>query len=267
MKRMISVPRHEASEDLIGGISNEAMLAAGHAGDELRVEYTQTRTINVSQDALIKNRIVAGSDDISIVNAYKMLRTRILQRMKANAWTTLAVTSPAVGDGKTLSAANLAISIAKEVNHTVLLVDLDLRRPSIARYFNCEPEYGLCDYLLGNIELTDILFTPGIDRLAILPGGRSVVDSSELLSAPKMVRLAQELKNRYEGRVVIYDMPPLLMADDVLAFAPYVDAALLVLQEGKTRKEDLKKAMEMLEVVNVIGTILNKSQYKKLTYY
>jgi len=199
-----------------------------------------------------------GVGDISIKAAYKMLRTQLLQRMRSHDWSTLAVTSPASGEGKSLTAVNLAISIAKELNHTALLVDLDLHCPSIARYFGVKPELGLSDYLFDDILLSDVMFTPGIERLAVLPGGKPLIDSSELLSSPIMVNLARELKGRYPGRIVIYDMPPLLAADDMLTFSPNVDAALLVVDEGKTRKTELKRAMELLEVMNVAGTVLNR---------
>ena len=231
------------------------------------ISYTHTRVLPAPASLLKKNRIITASDDTAALTAYKMLRTQVLQRMRANGWSTLAVTSPGAGEGKTLTSINLAISLAKEVNHTVLLVDLDLRRPSVARYFGCEPSYGLRDYLTDNIPLKDILFNPGIERLAVLPGSKPLLDSSELLSTPKMVRLAQEMKGRYAGRIVIYDMPPILLADDVIAFSPNVDAVLLVVQEGKTHKNDLKKAMDLLQVVNVVGTVLNQTQDAVPGYY
>lgn len=260
MKRIIKVADREQSIDVIHDDDRLSSPNIEHAAQDARIVYTQTRSILVAREVLRKNRVIAGIDDMSIKVAYKMLRTQVLQRMKSNDWNTLAITSPVSGEGKSLTAINLAISIAKELNHTVLLVDLDLHNPSIARYFGFGPDLGLCDYLLDDVPLTDILFTPGVDRLAVLPGGKPLTDSSELLSSPKMARLAQELKGRYAGRVVIYDMPPLLATDDMLAFAPHVDAALLVLQEGKTRKDELRRSMEMLEVVNVVGTVLNKAE-------
>lgn len=257
MKRIVKVADQESGFDVMQNAA--APPIAESQPQDLRVVYTHTRSIKIGPEVLRRNRVIAGLDDSAIKSAYKILRTQVLQRMKANGWSTLAVTSPSAGEGKSLTAVNLAISIAKEVNHTVLLVDLDLRRPSIARYFGYEPDLGLRDYLLDDIPLSDILFTPGIDRLAVLPGGKPLADSSELLSAPKMVRLAQELKGRYPGRIVVYDMPPLLIADDVLAFAPHVDASLLVVQNGRTRKDELSNAVDLLDGFNVLGTVLNRS--------
>jgi len=254
MKRIIKVAG-ETDFDIMPGAA-EPLPAEGDTQD-VRVVYTHTRSVESAPEVLRRNRVIAGLDDAAIKSVYKILRTQVLQRMKANGWSTLAITSPCAGEGKSLTAVNLAISIAREVNHTVLLVDLDLRHPSVARYFGYEPDLGMRDYLLDDFPLSDVLFTPGIDRLAVLPGGTPLTDSSELLSAPKMVRLAEELKGRYRDRIVIYDMPPLLASDDVLVFAPHVDALLLVIQDGRTRKDELNSAMELLDGVNVIGSVLN----------
>lgn len=235
--------------------------------DEQRVVYTQTRCIDVSLETFKKNRIITGLDNDVVTTAYKMLRTQILQRMTAHGWTSLAITSPSAGEGKTLTAINLAVSLAREVNHTVLLVDADLRRPRVSHYFGHTPELGLHDYLINSAELPQILFNPGIERLVILPGARSVVGSSELLSAPIMVRLTEELKSRYPERLVLFDMPPILAADDLLAFSPNIDAALLVVQEGKTKKGELRRAMDLLHTVNVVGTVLNQTNEASAAYY
>jgi len=93
----------------------------------------------------------------------------------------------------------------------------------------------------------------------ILPGGRTRANSAEMLNSPKMVRLVEELKTRYSSRIILFDLPPLLSVADTLAFSPYVDAALLVVENGKTQAEDLKRAIGLLQGTNVIGTVLNKS--------
>ena len=200
-------------------------------------------------------------------SAYKMLRTQVLQRMNANDWNVLAITSPGSQEGKTLTALNLAIGIAREVNHTVLLVELDLREPSLHQYLGCEPGQGITDYLLHDVPLSDIMFNPGIDRLVIIPAGPPTAFSSELLSSPRMVDLVHELKARYPSRLVLFDVPPLLTADDGLAFLPYVDAALLVVVEGETTLADVELAKEMLSSTPLLGAVLNRasSQFKITT--
>lgn len=224
------------------------------------IAYTRTRTVAMAEDLLRERRIISGLEHNAFTDAYRILRTQVLQRLKEKGWNCLAVTSPGFHEGKTLTSINLAISLAMEVDHTVLLVDADLRYPRIQNYFDLDAEKGLSEYLQDNIPLDELLVHPAnIPRFVILPAGKSLINSSEMLNSPKMVRLVEELKTRYPSRIVLFDLPPLLSAADALAFSPYVDAALLVIEEGKTQAEDLKRAMGLLEGTNVIGTVLNKS--------
>jgi exopolysaccharide/PEP-CTERM locus tyrosine autokinase len=230
------------------------------------VRYTYTKTIEVPERTLVANRLIAAVPGSEFKDAYRMLRTRVLQSMRENNWSSVAVTGPASGCGKTLTAINLAISLAMEVTHTVLLVDLDLRKPSIHDYFGYQPETGLSDYLLHNVPINQILFSPGIDRLVVLPGREAIQNSSEMLRSPKMVALVNELKHRYPDRLVVFDLPPILAADDALAFAPYTDSMLLVAEAGGTSRDDLQKALEVLKSAPVIGTVLNKAHTARGSY-
>jgi capsular exopolysaccharide synthesis family protein len=223
------------------------------------VAFQKTRVVDVSADILEQNRLVAALPEHELTDAYRILRTQVLQKLRSHGWQSVAVTSPASGSGKTLTAINLAISLAREINHTVLLADLDLRNPSVHKHFGYEPEYGLSDYLRGDAPLTDILFCPSVDRLVVLPGRESITNSAETLRSPRMVRLVQEVQNRYRDRVVIFDLPPILDTDDALAFAPYTQAMLMVAESGATKREELERALAILHDVPVIGTVLNKS--------
>jgi len=224
------------------------------------VTYSQTRHIEISRPVLRENRVVTGFDPCNFTDAYKMLRTQVLQRLNENNWNVLAITSPGTGEGKTLTALNLAASLAMEVNYTVLLVDANLRHPSLHEHLCLPGEPGLSDYLIEDTPLPDLLVHPrGIDHLTILPGGRALLNSAEMLNSPKMSKLVDELKNRYAGRIVIFDLPPVLDASDALAFSPYVDATLLVVEDGKTTKQEVKNAVNMLSSTNVLGTVLNKA--------
>jgi protein-tyrosine kinase len=178
------------------------------------IEYTQTRHIDVPQAVLAEKRLIAGNRTDPRATAFRMLRTQVLQTMRENNWTSIAVTGPTSGVGKSLVAANLAISISREVNQTVLLVDVDLRRPAIHNYFDFEPDYGLLDYLRGDAELKELFVNPVFKRLVLLPGRGSTSESSELLSSPRMINLVKDLKNRYQSRIIIFDLPPLLNVDD-----------------------------------------------------
>jgi capsular exopolysaccharide synthesis family protein len=216
--------------------------------------------VPVAAERLVAKRIVAMADDDPAATAYKVLRTHVLQRMRANGWKTLAITSPTQGNGKTVTAINLAITLARDVKHTILLVDLDLRRPSLASYFFPHPLPGLSDYITEDRPIDELLIDPGIDRLTLLPGNHSFTHSSEILCSPKMIELVDELKGRHADRLVLFDMPPVLGGDDVIAFSPYVDAVLLVVEEGKTSKDELSEAYALLDGDKILGTVLNKAE-------
>ncbi len=221
--------------------------------------FKPARQVEVNQQILQQNRILTSVQDPGITSAYKMLRTRVLQRMRANNWNSLAVTSTAPGDGKTTTSINLAISLAKNVNHNVFLVDLDLRRPSIHRYFGFKPKRGLGDYLLGKASPEDIVVDPGVERLNIIPNDHPFDNSSEQLSSPKMLKLVEYLTTSDPSRIIVFDTPPLLVTDDMLAFSPYIDAIMLVVSEGKTKREEIQRATHLLQDTNVLGTVLNRS--------
>jgi len=230
--------------------------------------YTKTKVIKVPAEVMRRNRVLAGSPDEPWVNAYKLLRTRVLHRLREmdNA-NTLAITSPTPGAGKSLTSINLALSIAMEVNKTVLLVDADMKRPSLHTYFGLEPKYGLSDYLTRGVPLEKLLINPGIGRFVMLPAGKPRSDSAELLTSPRMEKLVKELKQRYHSRYILYDLPPMLAVADVLAFAPYVDATMLVVEEGKSREDDIVHACELLQKMNFIGAVLNKSRETSKGHY
>ena len=142
----------------------------------------------------------------------------------------------------------------------MLIVDANLRHPSVHGYFGIQPKYGLSDYLSDDVELSDVLVNPkGINHFVILPAGTPTAMSSELLKSPKMCNLVEELTTRYPKRIIIFDLPPVLETADALSFVPCVDAALLVLEDDETKEADLTRTVELLSVTNIIGTVLNKS--------
>lgn len=246
-QRSISLPK-SADRQRVKGVSSVGTVGAPRA-----------REIVVSREVLEKNRVLTTIHDDVVKHSYKLLRTQVLQRMHEKGWTSLAVTGPEVGVGKTLTAINLAISVAENVNQLALLVDLDLRRPSIHKYFGFLPEYGLSDYLQGGVALHEVLVDAGIERLVLLPGNRPLSNSSEMISSPKMAELVTELKANDPSRLLIFDLPPLLSTDDMLAFSPFVDAALLVVKEGKTTREAIGHTVELMKGTHLLGSVLNHS--------
>lgn len=232
----------------------------GASVDPQQIIYTQTRSINVPLAVLRERRILASLGGGAFLEAYKVLRTQVMHRLRENGWNVLGVTSPREQEGKTLTSVNLAISLAMDVTQTVLLVDADLRKPAVDGLFGLKDNPGLSHYLLDNVPIKNCLFHPNIGRFVILPGGESVFNSAEMLTSPKMISLLQEMKHRYASRIVIFDLPPLLSSADTLAFSPHMDATLLVVEEGKTTKEEIEESLHLLKgTAPVIGTVLNKA--------
>jgi protein-tyrosine kinase len=230
------------------------------------ITYTKTRSLNIPHAALHKHRVMAAHKNGPFVDAYKILRTQVTQRLRENGWNVVGVTSPGYGEGKTLTAVNLAVSLAMETTQTVLLVDSDLQDPTVHEVFGLTDCLGLTDYLLDDQPVEDLLLHPGIGRFVLLPGGRAISSSTEILTSPKMVALVEELKNRYPSRVVIFDLPPLLHTADVLAFSPYTDALLMVVEEGKTTGEELQRALALVKNSRpILGTVLNKAGRSSLS--
>ena len=233
-------------------------------------QYVQTKIIKADLENLKKNKIIAAFKNNKVYEYYRFLRTQILQRTQERGWNSLLITSVMPGEGKTVTAINLAITFAKEFTKTVLLVDADLRNPSIANFFGLNLEKGLSDYLInGEISLSTLLVNPGIEKLVILPGGKAVSNATEILDTPRMEALVKEVKNRYPDRYIFFDSPPVLTYADALVLSSYIDAVLLIVEVYKTTIEQVKKALELLENKPLLGIILNKMPLTEKTelYY
>lgn len=223
------------------------------------IVYSSTRVVESSEEEFRKQRIVAGFDGGLFVEGYKLLRTQVLHRLRENGWSTLGITSPNPGEGKTLTAVNLAITLAMEAAQTVLLVDADLRKPTVHRKFGLKKAKGLADVLLDEVPVEETLFHPAVGRLVVLPGGRPVLQPAEALTSPRMSALLDEMKHRYESRIIVFDLPSVLTSSDVLAFGPSLDALLLVVSEGITGRHDIEETTTRLKgAVPILGTMLNR---------
>ena len=251
--------------DAVPTVSPTAAAASAPAtspplsNDDTALLFARTHVAPLDKSRVRKNRLLLPGVVGDAAYAFKMLRTQVLQRLKQRNWNTLAVLSPAPEEGKTFTAINLAIAISGDSNVTSLLVDLDMRKPRVHTRFGIEPNVGVAQVLRGEAELSDALVHPeGYERLLLLPGTEGTVhNSSELLCCEHAQRVFRDIKQRYRNRIVIYDLPPVLGADDALSFMPQVDAALVVVSDGRTRRDDLLRLFEVLHNVPVIGTVLN----------
>jgi len=234
----------------------EEMAGLGETPGE--IQYTYTHKVAVDMDRLRRQRLIVAGSDKSLWEAYKLLRTQILHRTKREHRNILMFTGPLPNEGKSLTAINLAIAISQKVGQTVLLVDGDLRNLSIQRYLDLPAGPGLSDFLTSGYPIADSLVHPeGLANLVVLPAGNPSTESAELISSPRMLDLVRELKHFYPDRYVLFDLPPLLYAD-ALAFAPVVDGIILVVESGRTPKEEIIHCMDLLKEFPVLGFVLNK---------
>jgi protein-tyrosine kinase len=232
------------------------------------IEYTKTKIKEVPPEILEEKKVIATSSIYAReAEEYKLLKAQVMRKAREKQWQTIMITSVGKGEGKTLTAINLALTIAMEMHQTSLLVEADLKEPNMQRYFGLKGQAGLSDHLLGGTALPDCLLTIGIDRFVMLPGGKSIPNSAEILGSPRMQSLVAELRGQYLDRYVIFDLPPLLECADPLIFAEYVDAILLVVEAGKTTTTHAKKAVGLLEGKNILGTVLNKVTTNDKHYY
>jgi capsular exopolysaccharide synthesis family protein len=219
----------------------------------------QYRPAPIDAEALERNRVLLRVQDVAVSRAYKILRTRVLHRMADRGWSTLGVTGTGAGEGKTVTAINLAIALAQDPNIWVYLVDLDLQRPQLGAYLGMSYEHGLTDFLAGQAEFDQVIYDIGLKRLAVVPNASPVETSSEYLLSARMADFINALEAQTPKRIIVLDMPPIMVSDDVLAFAPRVDSFLLVASQGLTARRTLANAKEVLSELNVLGVVLNRS--------
>jgi protein-tyrosine kinase len=199
------------------------------------------------------------ADDASRPHAaYRMLRTRLLHTMRNHGWTTLALTSPGPAEGKSITALNLAFNVARERTREVFLIDLDMRNPSLCRYLGITPPVEIIEYLAGRVQPSDVLFSLA-DNLLMAGGVMATEVASELLATDRLEVLIDYIKSICANPIILLDLPPVLMTDEALILAPRVDATLLVVGEGRTRRDSLLRAKQLLAEFTMAGVILNRS--------
>lgn len=211
----------------------------------------------IDPDKVEKHLVCIHEPHSAAAEQYRKLRTRIITETAGDFKNTIMVTSAEVGEGKTMTAINLAVALAREIDYTVLLVDADLRNPTVTRYLGIDAEKGLADYLLGTAELPELLIKTGIGKLVVLPAGKTPANPAELLSSERMKTLVDEMKERYRDRYIIFDSSPVLMTADPLALGRYVDGILFVVQADHTLPKSATQALSLLKDFNIFGVVFN----------
>jgi protein-tyrosine kinase len=217
-------------------------------------------SVRLNPVLLETHRIVAHGGLDAQSRYYDMLRTQVLQEMDRSGWQFLAVTSATSGCGKSVTACNLAMSIARLPKHSVLLVDLDFHKPSVAEYLGIGAPSGVLSVLDGRAKLSDVVIEAEFGRNAILvlPGEACGFGAAEWMTSDAMATLLLTIKRDFRSRIVIFDLPPMLVSDDVISILPQMDATLLVASVGETAPADIQECQKHLTSTPVVRVVVNR---------
>ncbi|CDM61612.1 Chromosome partitioning ATPase, Mrp family, contains Fe-S cluster [Rhizobium tibeticum] len=220
----------------------------------------------VDHDAAANNRVITLNGSSPAHAAFDMMRTKLLRLLRENKWTSVAITSPTPSCGKTCVALNLAFSLANQGDCRTVLVDLDLRRPQIGKALGIKNSGSIESFLKGDAGLRETFFRYG-DNLAIAPNRQPMRFSAELLQSGAASQSLQAMRQEVKPDVILYDLPPMLSTDDVLAFLPNVDGVILVAASDQSTMSEVDICEQSLqEKTNVLGVVLNKSQHSQTQY-
>jgi capsular exopolysaccharide synthesis family protein len=238
-------------------IERKEFMTELESNESLKTEL-EDRSIGFPTKALMNRRIASIDTECKLIDYYKVLRSQILQKLSRKGKRTLLVTSSLAGEGKSLTALNLAISFAKVIDLCVVLVEADLRRPVLQKYLGFPPSLnGLTDYLLDGVPINELLVNSGIPKLYLLPAGKSTPDSAELLSSARMKQLIEDFTSQRTNCYIIFDTPSLLEYPDTLVFSEFVNDVLMVVGAETTPLEKILEAQEKIKDRNLLGFVLN----------
>lgn len=228
----------------------------------------RVRVIHPSAQHLRDHRVLAGATDDPRSDVFRKLRTQAMLRLQALGGRSIAVVSARDGEGKTLVACNLALGIAYQTSAPTFLLDMDFRRPTVHKAFGFEPERSLAEVVEGQATLEDVCVRIGESQLFVLPQGRKSEHASELVASNAARTLLQDLLRGVPSAKLVVDCPPLLLTDEPLVVQGYVDGCLLVVEQGRTSRDDVERAAEYLDETKYLGSVLNRVvESESSTYY
>lgn len=208
--------------------------------------------------------ITLTKPDSPIAEEYRRLKSMLIRETKSDFLNTIMVTSAVEREGKSLTSVNLAVTLAQEIDHTILLIDADLRKPMLHEYLGIDFKYGLSDYLTKDIDISEVLIKTGIGNLILLPAGHGVDNPVEILSSEKMKSLVKEVKHRYVDRYIIIDTPPILPFADAISLGSLVDGVVFVIMEGNAQRKSIENALNLIKDRKILGVVFNNASTENL---
>lgn len=216
--------------------------------------------VRLGKDTLKGHRIVTEVASAA-ATPFDILRTKVLLQMQQNGWTRLAITSPMPTSGKTTTACNLALGLARQKEIRSMLFDMDLRDPSVGKFFGVHPKNSIGDVLEGNVGFHEHALRIG-SNLAVSMANRTETDPSRITLSEKSISVLDEVQRDFAPDVMIFDMPSVLVNDDTRAFLKNVDCALIIARANTTRYNQFDICeREIAEHTNVLGVVLNACRY------
>ena len=209
--------------------------------------------------------ILSGNVHAVITEQYRLLRSKLSSLNGSHTNNVLAITSARKGEGKSLTSVNLAIVMAEDTKKKILLIDGDMRKPSIHTFFNCKAEYGLIDLLMHKADIESAMIPSGIKNLTLLLAGEPSKSPSDLLAASVFREIIEKIRKRFD--YIIIDSPPIIPFADMNIISDVVDGILLVVRAEKTPKEMILEALKTLNKENIIGVVFNDSKKKMAKIY
>jgi protein-tyrosine kinase len=248
------------------GIITEMIFPKNTSAVPAKEPVLQIHREIISQKDYDPKLVVMSAPDSYESENFKLLRAQIMYAKDRKRPRTIMVTSAMPGDGKTFVSANLAVSIASGIDEHVLLVDCDLRRSSMHKMFGLSSSDGLHEYLTGKRQLSDLLIRTKINKLSLLPAGYPPKNPSELLASGAVKSFLEEIRSRYDDRIIILDTPPSQVLAEANILSNFVDGIIFVIRADKTPRELIRKAIDGLGRDKILGFVLNGYSRERKTY-
>ncbi|MFO7578977.1 MAG: XrtA-associated tyrosine autokinase [Nitrosomonas halophila] len=273
------IPLQEGNASSPSSLSSELLDSASNSESGQEAETRDTahavdtskriaKRIEIDLDGLHNKGIVTPNHTKSLVaEQFRLIKRPLLsnafnENSGIKHGNLIMVTSSLAGEGKSFCSINLAMSIAMEMDHRVLLVDADVARPSIPRTLGFNPEMpGLLDIILDpQLAVSDVLIKTNVEKLTLIPAGARHTHATELLASQSMHAILEELAQRYHDRVVIFDSPPLLLTSEARVLATQIGQIVLVVEAERTTQQTVKEALQQIEACDVINLLYNKAR-------
>jgi protein-tyrosine kinase len=254
----LSAPVEPAAAPVLAAAQAPLPPATRHMAKTVELDLARMRELGM---------VTAASGRTPLLEDFRIIKRPLLKRAFAERTpgempgNLIMITSSLPGEGKTYCAINLAMSIAMELDHTVLLIDADVARPSVLHTLGLPAQRGLMDLLLDEqTDFADVVLRSNVDTLSILPAGTSNPRATELLASSTMINLVSEIAHRYPDRIVIFDSPPLLLTSEAHVLASHMGQIVVVVESETTTQHAVKESLRQLEGCSNVNLIYNKTR-------